>query len=373
MTVPLRGFGLGRFAWHGRGPGRHDDRRVGMMLGDGHENPVLIVCAIACEGRHGPWHLIEQGANLGAIVDLLRGQRCCDDLPVVGIQADVQLAPGPARLGTMFLDQPLARATQAQAGAVHQQVQRLAVTTRLWPWHRQRSCPAAKRAMVGHCQIEPKQADDGAEQAFGLAQRQAEHGPEHQRCQDRQRRIPGLPARGRARLRSPARDGFVREPDRQAAALAQAGVIGRRVHHLVLLLGNVVTVVLVQLERQSGCPGQVWRNLLRRAGSSRHWTSPCNKVARAEAADGRAERGAQGLAVCFAWVRHGQRQRVHERDGAGLLPRDRRRVGSVKPHAIDDADLKGGCGGHAVRGASSAMPVLRRKRLRRREAGTCWL
>jgi hypothetical protein len=37
------------------------------------------------------------------------------------------------------------------------------------------------------------------------------------------------------------------------------------------------------------------------------------------------------------------------------------------------ADVKGSCGGHAVRRTSSAMPALRRKRLRRREAGTCWL
>jgi transposase-like protein len=37
------------------------------------------------------------------------------------------------------------------------------------------------------------------------------------------------------------------------------------------------------------------------------------------------------------------------------------------------ADVKGSCGGHAVRRTSSAMPALRRRRLRRREAGTCWL
>jgi len=66
--------------------------------------------------------LIEQGANLGAVVDLLCRQHRRDDLPGVGIQADVQLPPGPARLGAVFLDQPLARAAELQAGAVHQQV-----------------------------------------------------------------------------------------------------------------------------------------------------------------------------------------------------------------------------------------------------------
>ena len=34
MAVPLRGRGLGRFARHGRGPGRHDDRCLRMALGD---------------------------------------------------------------------------------------------------------------------------------------------------------------------------------------------------------------------------------------------------------------------------------------------------------------------------------------------------
>jgi hypothetical protein len=58
--------------------------------------------------------LIEQGADLGAVVHLLGGQRHRDDLPGVGIQADVQLAPGPARLGTMLLNQPLAGPAELQ-------------------------------------------------------------------------------------------------------------------------------------------------------------------------------------------------------------------------------------------------------------------
>ena len=115
-------------------------------------------------------------------------------------------------------------------------------------------CPAAKGRVVRHCQIEPEQADDGADQALRLAQGQAEHGPERECGQDCQGRIPGLATRGRARLRPPALDGLTREPDRQAATLAQAGVILTPIHELVLLLGNVVTAVLVQLERQGGLP-----------------------------------------------------------------------------------------------------------------------
>ena len=42
---------------------------------------------------------------------------------------------------------------------------------------------------------------------------------------DRQGRVPGLPAAGRARLRAPGRDRLIAEPDRQAPALTQAGVV----------------------------------------------------------------------------------------------------------------------------------------------------
>ena len=66
---------------------------------------------------------------------------------------------------------------------------------------------------------------------------------------------PGLPAPGRTRLGPPALDSFVGEPDRQAATLAQAGVIRAPVDNLVLLLGDVAAAVLVQLERQDGHPG----------------------------------------------------------------------------------------------------------------------
>jgi len=74
--------------------------------------------------------------------------------------------------------------------------------------------------VVRHCQSEPEQADDGADQALGLAQGQMEHGPERERRQDRQGRTPGLPALGCARLCPPALDRLVREPDREAPALA---------------------------------------------------------------------------------------------------------------------------------------------------------
>ena len=101
-----------------------------MTLGHSRRNALLVVGAVGGEGGHGSRDLVEQGADLGAIVPFFVGQRRGDDLAGVGIHADVQLAPGPARLGSMLLDQPLAGPAELQAGAVHQQVQGLAVQAR---------------------------------------------------------------------------------------------------------------------------------------------------------------------------------------------------------------------------------------------------
>src|SRR4051794_19813029 len=119
----------------------------------------------------------------------------------------------------------------------------------------QRLGPAAQGGVVRHGEVEPEQADDGADQPFGLPVRQPEHGLERQRRQDCQVGILGLPAPARAPLGLPRLDRLVRKPDRQAATPAQALVVIAPVRDLVLLLRDVVASVLVQLEGQGGHPG----------------------------------------------------------------------------------------------------------------------
>src|SRR5208283_5823294 len=51
------------------------------------------------------------------------------------------------------------------------------------------------------------------------------------------------------RLRLPRRDRLIGEPDRQAATLAETGLIRRPIRDLVPLPRDVVTAILVQLER----------------------------------------------------------------------------------------------------------------------------
>ena len=64
-----------------------------MTLSDSGGNAILVVRAAASERGHGCRHLVEQGAGLRAVVDLLHRQRRRDDLAGVGVYADVQLIP----------------------------------------------------------------------------------------------------------------------------------------------------------------------------------------------------------------------------------------------------------------------------------------
>ena len=113
-----------------------------------------------------------------------------------------------------------------------------------------------KRCMVRHGEIEAEQGDDGADQPFGLPQRQAEHRPQRQRRRDGQGRIARLAASRRSRLSLPGRDRRVGEPDRQAAALTQGCIVGRRVRGPMPLLWDVVATLGIGFERHDNHPGQ---------------------------------------------------------------------------------------------------------------------
>src|SRR3954454_3801186 len=208
--------------------------------------------------------LVQQGPDLGGVVFVAVGQGGGHDPAGLGVHAEMELPPRPVPLGAVLLDQPLARAVELQPRAVDQQVHGAGiaagaalrtVAARLRPRPLQRLGPAAQGGVVPHGEGEPEQADDGADQPFGLPVRQPEHGLERQRRQDRQVGIRGLPAPARAPLGLPRLDRLVRKPDRQAATPAQALVVIAPVRDLALLPRDVVASVLVQLEGQGGHPG----------------------------------------------------------------------------------------------------------------------
>jgi hypothetical protein len=250
MSVALCRIGFGGFARHSGCTRRHDHRAVGMTFGNGGVNAILIISPVARDRGHRICGLLEQGANLGTVIYIMRGQRCGHDLTGIGVHAEMQLVPGPTRPGGVLLKQSLASPAQPQPCAVDQQMHRLSVIRTgvgpvLRPQHIQCCCPAAQRRVVRHPQRQAEQTNDRADQPFGLAECQAEDGTQGQRCQDRQRGIPRLAAAGGARLRCPRRDRFLGEPNGQAAALTQTGFVIRPVGHLMALSRNMVTAVLV--------------------------------------------------------------------------------------------------------------------------------
>ena len=180
---------------------------------------VLIVSTVGGKLRDRAIHLIEQEPNLRGIIDITGGQRRRRDLPNVGVHGNVQLAPRPPGFRAMLLKQLSAGPAELQSRTIDQQVQGTGARPRAN--HVQAVGPAAQGGVVRHREIETEQGDNGADQPFGLPQRQAEHRTQRQRRRDSQSRRARLTASRAPRLSFPSCDRSVGEPNRQAAALAQ--------------------------------------------------------------------------------------------------------------------------------------------------------
>jgi hypothetical protein len=139
-----------------------------------------------------------------------------------------------------------------------------------------RQCPQG--GMVRHSEVEAQQLQNGADQPFGLAQGQAEHGTQRQGGCDRQVRVLRLAAPVSACLGALPLDRFGREPHREAAAGAQAGVILSPVGELLALLGDSVPAIGVGFERHGGIPHCSRARLY--AGVSSSFTPSTRQVAR---------------------------------------------------------------------------------------------
>jgi hypothetical protein len=65
-------------------------------LADVYVDTILVIGTVSGERRHRHRHLVQQGTNLGGIVDLLAGQARSRDLAGDGIHIQMQLPPRPA-------------------------------------------------------------------------------------------------------------------------------------------------------------------------------------------------------------------------------------------------------------------------------------
>src|SRR5215212_4788653 len=120
-----------------------------MALGNAGVHAILIICTVACDGGHRARDVVEQGANLRAVISLAACHHRGHDLAGVGVHAEVEFFPGPSRFGAVLLDLPLTRTTQLQPRAVHEQMHGLGLapstsaTARPWPRYMQGRGPAA--------------------------------------------------------------------------------------------------------------------------------------------------------------------------------------------------------------------------------------
>jgi hypothetical protein len=175
VPVALRRRGLCRGAWHRAQMRRHNDRRIRMMLAHLAVDIIPIVRSIAGKRRNRSGNLLKQGTDLRAVIDILAGQLGGDDLSSVGVDADMELSPGPTRPCGVLVDEPLTGTAELEPGAVDQQVYRFAA--RSWWRHRQCLAASAQGRMVWRREIKTKQPKNGCDQPFGLAERQAKKLP----------------------------------------------------------------------------------------------------------------------------------------------------------------------------------------------------
>src|SRR4051812_48742169 len=124
MAVALGGICVGCGAEHGIGAGWNDHLRVWMPLFQSGVYAGSVIAAVAQEELDGLDDLVEQGLDLGGVIDVAVGQEGSDDPAGHRVEADVQLAPGAPLAGAVFLNQPLSRPAELKARAVDQQVDR---------------------------------------------------------------------------------------------------------------------------------------------------------------------------------------------------------------------------------------------------------
>src|SRR4051794_18425125 len=134
-------------ARHRRGTGRDDNVRhwIGLVAGNRLVHWLAVIRTIRRYGRNFAFNLPEQHRDLTSVVSGIVGQRAGDDLASVGIDGEMQLAPGPGRPAVLLLN-PLTLAEELQPGAVDYQVHR-AVRDDLW------SAPSKATAAAAQCRV----------------------------------------------------------------------------------------------------------------------------------------------------------------------------------------------------------------------------
>ena len=95
-----------------------------MKFSDGLIHSVLIVGSISRERRDGIGDLVEKRIGPRRVIDVFFGQFDGDDLTAPGIDAYMQLTPGPSAGRAMLFNQPFTCPAGFKARAVHEEMKR---------------------------------------------------------------------------------------------------------------------------------------------------------------------------------------------------------------------------------------------------------
>ena len=95
-----------------------------MTLRNGLIHSVLIVGSVSRERRDGIGDLIEQRARSRGVITVFLGQFNRDNFTASGIDAYMQLTPGPPTRRAVLFNQPFTGTTEFKACTVHEKVER---------------------------------------------------------------------------------------------------------------------------------------------------------------------------------------------------------------------------------------------------------
>jgi len=214
--------------------------RLRLALTDGLIAIALVIRSIAADLLNLFLDLLKQRFKHLRIGDIISRYDRRDDFPSRLLRAQVQLAPGAVLRVAVLADFPFAFAEDFHARRIDHHGQRL-ILFAVWQGHLQGGTAPAQLAVIHHRQVEAEQFHHRQHQALGGAQREMIDLLERRHAQD-----SGVGVGARlARLAgffsiAPSRQPVVTDPEGEASALHQRGVIVFPVAETVGLLGFLV-------------------------------------------------------------------------------------------------------------------------------------
>lgn len=169
--VVWRRIDRGRIAQHRGHTWRHNHRNLGVPFGNVGIDALLIISTIARERGDWPGDRLEQGADLQGIISVMRVSEAATISPVLASRPRCSLRlEGRALVPCFSISHspephsfsPVLSTSRCMGSAL------LSASAECWLRQVQGRRPAAQCCVIGDAQRQAEQADDGADQSFGL-------------------------------------------------------------------------------------------------------------------------------------------------------------------------------------------------------------